>query len=118
MASKKKKMRVELRRNRTKPPRDNSLTQQFGDGASGDALSGERVRAKGDLSRRRTIVTGEDAARPTGAAECLPGRVLKVQGLFTYVELADGSRRKMTKEEINESLNKELLTTTMEVEVG
>jgi ribosome biogenesis GTPase len=90
MASKKKKIRVELRRNRTRPPREKDLTRQHGDEAAHDASSGERVRAKGDISRRRTIIAGEDAAMPSGDAGCLPGRVIKVQGLFTYVELADG----------------------------
>ena len=61
MTNKKKKVRVELRKNRTKPPRENDLTQQFGDDAdaAGDAAGGERVRAKGVLSRHRTVLVGE-----------------------------------------------------------
>lgn len=94
MSNKKNKVRVELRKNRTKPPRANDLTQQFQDdaGAAGDVAGGERVRAKGDLSRHRTVVTdaagGEMPA--ASAADHLPGRVLRVHGLYSYVEAADG----------------------------
>lgn len=91
--SKKKKVRVELRKNRAKPPRENDLTRQFAADAdaAGDAHSGERVRAKGDLSRQRTIVTDDAAGMPAvNSAECLPGRVLRVHGLNSYVELDDG----------------------------
>ncbi|MFO0847259.1 MAG: ribosome small subunit-dependent GTPase A [Gemmataceae bacterium] len=91
--SKKKKVRVELRKNRAKPPRANDLTRQFAAdaAAAGDAHTGERVRAKGDLSRQRTIVTDDAAGMPAvNEAECLPGRVLRVHGLNSYVELDDG----------------------------
>ena len=101
MGAKKKKIRVELRRNRTKPPRENDLTRQFQEdaGRAGDAATTERVRAKGDISRHRTIVL-DDAAAPAGAAAdampavdptaSRPGRVLKVHGLLSTVELDDG----------------------------
>ncbi len=97
--SKKKKVRVELRRNRTKPPRGNDLTRQFQQDAerAEDAHTGERVRAKGDVSRHRTVVVEESAAgaaaaRPAVDADAaLPGRVLRVQGLFSYVEAEDGT---------------------------
>ncbi len=100
--SKQKKVRVEFRRNRTKPPRENDITRDFHDDAEkvGDAQSGERVRAKGDISRHRTVIL-DDTGKPTGDAEtpgmpaakdnvCVPGRVLKVHGLYSYVELGDG----------------------------
>ncbi len=92
--SKKKKVRVEMRRNRNKPPRENDVTKQFQENAhnAGDAQSGERVRAKGDISRHRTIMVDADAsgAPSVSEGECLPGRVLRVQGLFTSVELESG----------------------------
>jgi ribosome biogenesis GTPase len=89
--AKKKKIRVELKKNRSKPPRQHHWTRSFRqDELPEDATPGqERVRAKGDLSRRRTIVTQE----PDGAAQagqeptempavdvgaCLPGRVVRV----------------------------------------
>jgi ribosome biogenesis GTPase len=95
MSNKKKKVRVEMRKNRTKPPRGNDLTRAYQEDAGGadDERSSERVRAKGDLSRYRTVV--QDEADSTGkpsvdAAECLRGRVLRVHGLQSIVELDDG----------------------------
>lgn len=85
-----KKKRVEFRKNRTKPPRANDLTKAFGDGTSDDAASGERVRAKGDLSRHRTVTE----AAP--GDDLLPGRVIRVHGLFSVVELDDGREVRCT----------------------
>jgi ribosome biogenesis GTPase len=88
----KKKVRVELRKNRTKPPRINDLTHQFQEdsGTAGDALSGERVRAKGDVSRHRTVMlTDGEGAMPEATSEAIAGRVLRVHGLYTYVEVED-----------------------------
>lgn len=90
--AKKKLTRVELRKNRTKPPRENDLTRAFHDDAdrTADASSGERVRAKGDVSRHRTIAADTDAGMPAvDETACLPGRVLRVHGLYSYVELED-----------------------------
>jgi ribosome biogenesis GTPase len=97
--SKKKKVRVDLRKNRARPPREKDLTRQFHEDAerAEDAHTGERVRAKGAVSRRRTIVLDESggaapAARPAvDEAASLPGRVLRVQGLHSSVEAADGT---------------------------
>ena len=97
--SKKKKIRVELRKNLAKPPRDKRWTQEFADHGFEDEAtkSDERVRAKGDLSRKRTIISEESPAAggaiemPTARAEgCRRGRVLKVHGLFSVVETEDG----------------------------
>ncbi len=93
--SKKKKVRVELRRNRAKPPRENDFTRQFEakDPNAGDAQSGERVRAKGDISRRRTVLIedGTQAGMPAVSADgCVPGRVIRMHGLNSYVEADDG----------------------------
>ncbi|MBM3981399.1 MAG: ribosome small subunit-dependent GTPase A [Planctomycetes bacterium] len=94
--SKKKKVRVELRKNREKPPRENDLTRDFkeGDGRADDAHSGERVRAKGNLSRYRTVVqtdADDGTSMPaTNAAACVRGRVLRVHGLASVVETDDG----------------------------
>ncbi len=93
--AKKKKIRVELRKNLAKPPRDNRWTQEFADHGFEDEAtkSDERVRAKGDLSRKRTIIQDESqsAQRPANSAEgCRRGRVLKVHGLFSMVQTGDG----------------------------
>jgi ribosome biogenesis GTPase len=100
--AKKKKVRVDLRKNRSKPPRPRQWTRGFHEhGFAEEATAAdERVRAKGDLSRRRTII--QEEAPAAGAAEapaampavderaCLPGRVLRVHGLVSVVETEDG----------------------------
>jgi ribosome biogenesis GTPase len=93
----KKKKRVELRKNRSKPPRDKGWTRGFAEhGFAEDApLNQERVRAKGDLSRKRTIIeadveTDGDRVMPAVDAACLPGRVLRVHGLDNVVRTDDG----------------------------
>lgn len=100
--AKKKKVRVELRKNRSKPPRDHKWTRGFQEhGFAEEATSAEeRVRAKGELSRRRTIIqddtsTGKDERHDMPAADaavCLPGRVIRVHGLLNIVEAEDGRR--------------------------
>src|SRR3954451_23327784 len=99
--AKKKKVRVDLRKNRASPPRPRQWTRGFQEhGFAEEAtVNDERVRAKGDLSRRRTII--QDETPPTTGQEplempavsdaaCLPGRVLRVHGLFSVVETDDG----------------------------
>jgi ribosome biogenesis GTPase len=99
--AKKKKIRVDLRKNRSKPPRQRNWTRGFQEhGFAEEATSGgERVRAKGDLSRRRTIIQEEGAAAAgqepaempaVDSGTALPGRVLRVHGLWSVVETEDG----------------------------
>ena len=94
--SKKKKVRVELRKNREKPPRVNDITRDFaeGDGRADDAQSGERVRAKGNLSRYCMVMQNESEAGTSmpamDADACIRGRVLRVHGLASVVETDDG----------------------------
>jgi ribosome biogenesis GTPase len=95
--AKKKKIRVELRKNRAKPARPRHWTRGFQEhGFEEEAtLDKERVRAKGELSRRRTIIA-EDKEKGAGtepaqmpAADtsgCLSGRVLRVHGLSCVVQ--------------------------------
>jgi ribosome biogenesis GTPase len=91
--AKKKKVRVDLRKNRSKPPRSRQWTRDFHEQGYTDEATGERVRAKGDLSRRRTILTdagAESAEMPAiDTSQCLPGRVLRVHGLASVVETED-----------------------------
>jgi ribosome biogenesis GTPase len=90
----KKKVRVELRKNRSKPPRGNDITRSYKEDAAKteDGRLSERVRAKGDISRHRTIVQDDVDARTTPAmdAECIRGRVVRVHGLASVVEADDG----------------------------
>src|SRR5262245_8418325 len=88
--AKKKKVRVDLRKNRNKVPRERQWTRGFQEhGFAEEATSQEeRVRAKGELSRRRTIIQEDTpAAAADGEAtempavdvgECKAGRVLRV----------------------------------------
>jgi len=98
--AKKKKIRVELRKNRTKPPRKHDYTRNFDEDKDfTDGVSQERVRAKGDLSRKRTIMqdktTGADGPDAVDmpsvdSATHLAGRVLRVHGLQSVVQTEDG----------------------------
>ncbi len=96
--AKKKKVRVDLRKNRSNPPRPRQWTKGFQEhGFEEEATrNDERIRAKGDLSRRRTIIqedaaAGESAAMPAvDATAAVPGRVLRVHGLYSVVQTEDG----------------------------
>jgi ribosome biogenesis GTPase len=102
--AKKKKVRVELRKNRSKPPRPQHWTRSFHEhGYTEEATPiGERVRAKGDLSRRRTIIqdatatkagTNDPAEMPAiDSNVCLQGRVLSMHGLQSVVETEEGQQ--------------------------
>src|SRR3954470_10653464 len=100
--AKKKKIRVDMRKNTAKPPRERGWTRGFQDhGYEEEATrNDERVRARGDLSRKRTIIqddSGEkkaDGVEPVDMpsvdpSECLPGRVLRVHRLVSVVETDD-----------------------------
>jgi ribosome biogenesis GTPase len=103
--SKKKKVRVAFKKNRQKRTRANDLTRRYRQDelAKVEPPSAERVRAKGELSRRRTIVTEvTDEARQDDTADeaaalravdleaCLAGRVVRIHGLTSVVETDDG----------------------------
>jgi ribosome biogenesis GTPase len=105
--SKKKKVRVALRKNRQKRTRANDVTRGFQDDGLGavPAPGVDRIRPKGELSRHRTIIQevggpdeGEVAAAPPDAAArravdataCLSGRVVRVHGLVSMVRSQDG----------------------------
>ncbi len=99
--SKKKKVRVELRKNRAKPPRQRDWTRAYQEHGSHDDrhVGQERVRAKGELSRRRTIIQNEAEVGAGGreaadmpavdVSTCLSGRVLRVHGLQSVVMTDD-----------------------------
>jgi ribosome biogenesis GTPase len=99
--AKKKKVRVQFRKNRQKRTRANDLTRSFrqGDAAGTDGVSNERVRAKGDLSRHRTVIQEEPSPESVEGLDqapgnslavdlttCQPGRVLRVHGLVSIVQ--------------------------------
>jgi ribosome biogenesis GTPase len=125
--AKKKKTRVELRKNRSKPPRPHQWTRGYQEhGFEEEATkSDERVRTKGDLSRKRTIIqSAEPQVSQTGRQQtempivntetCLPGRVLRVHGLASIVETDDGKQFKCAVRRLLRSLatNERSIVTT------
>jgi ribosome biogenesis GTPase len=104
--AKNKKTRVDLRKNRSKPPRPQGWTRNFQEHGflEEGTPAQERVRAKGELSRKRTIVQSDTASETAGAvampavdeAACHQGRVLRVHGLVSVVETADSRQFRCT----------------------
>lgn len=87
------KKRVDFRKNRAKPPRPKAWTRGFQEHGFEDeaTVHGERVRTKGDLSRKRTVaVDRASGARTIDLENCLPGRVLRVHGLDCVVATDEG----------------------------
>ncbi|HPF38578.1 MAG TPA: ribosome small subunit-dependent GTPase A [Phycisphaerae bacterium] len=84
----KKKIRVDFRKNRGKSARDKTQwTRDFhrDETKSDDTSTFESVRAKGDLSRKRTIVIDD-----SGVTNLLAGTVIRMRGLIAEVD--DGSQ--------------------------
>jgi ribosome biogenesis GTPase len=88
MSDPKKKQRTDFRKNRTPRTRKKDWEKHVGDerGTLDDVEHGERISGKGDLNKKRTIVTGG-----VDDAECRRGVVLSVHGLNCVVEAADGA---------------------------
>jgi len=100
--AKKKKIRADFRKNRGTRARTGDFTRRYAQAPAeqDDAVQGERISGKGELTRKRTIIGDElvksDASgfdvRLEGAEQGrLHGRVLCVQGLVSTVEAEDGS---------------------------
>jgi len=99
--SRRRKIRIDLRKNRSKPAREKGWTRDYQAGGEDESSATERVRAKGELSRKRTIIA--ENTNPTGPepsdeavmpavdlSQCLPGRVVRVHGLHNIVMADDG----------------------------
>jgi ribosome biogenesis GTPase len=87
------KVRVDFRQNRQVRRRSDEWTQRFRAGDDGvvNAERSETVRAKGDLSRKRTILVDENALPLVNETQWRAGTVTKVHGLLAYVTDADGA---------------------------
>src|SRR5262245_2167055 len=102
--AKKKKIRVALRKNRDKTPRQRAeLSQQVADGRELDNLAQEeRISRKGAVTRHRTILTADETPsgqvplRDVDAAACLAGRVMSPRGAGYRVEVGDGRQFECT----------------------
>lgn len=101
MAKPSRKIRAELRKNRTCRTRRTDLTRDFHRQELEEDLTPatERLSGKGDLTRRRTVkavaLEGEgteaaDVHLEIDQASCRPGRVLSVLGLVSEVQGEDG----------------------------
>lgn len=96
MAKKKRpgrKIRVPFRQNRQVRRRADEWTRRYRADAEQveDAERRESVRAKGALSRKRTVIVGEDEAPAVDEALWLEGTVTRVHGLICFVD--DGQQR-------------------------
>jgi len=83
-----RKIRIEFRKNRSVRRRGGDLTRSLGDDpdAVADMALSERLTGKGDLTRKRTVLTpGDDHSLATWQ-----GQVLHVHGLETFVRRDDG----------------------------
>jgi ribosome biogenesis GTPase len=100
--AKKRKVRTEFRKNREVRARRTDWTRTFqaNETEADEAARDQRVSGKGDLTRKRTIVTssdtddahsGTEALLEVDESQSLAGRVLSVQGLVSTVQAADGS---------------------------
>lgn len=90
----KKKIRVDMRRNRGKIARDKGAwTRGFRSENvhAEDAATGESATGKGHLSRKRTILIGENEPMPGDPAALQSGVIVAVRGLICEVEY--GERR-------------------------
>lgn len=92
------KHRVDIRRNKQVRTRRQNLTQDLQNDTerAEDAESSERVAARGDLSRRRTLVgvavDGDQLIRVVDETGCRKGRVVSFIGLHVMVRDDDDGR--------------------------
>lgn len=101
--SKKKpnKNRIEFRKGHQSQPRERGLTEKYADSQDEiDTQNSQRISGKGDLTRRRTVKgdlvdpehrDGIQSIQIQAAESTLAGRVIRVHGLESIVELSDGS---------------------------
>ena len=92
----KNKVRVDLRKNSQSKARQQNLTHDLLNDAESaeDVDTGERVKSRDRISRKRTIVgvesNGDQLLRAVDEAQCLTGRVISFIGLNCIVQSDDG----------------------------
>src|SRR5262249_25135070 len=94
-----RKVRIAFRKNRQRRARVGDVTRDIrkDDEQTVDLPSSERISGKGDLTRRRTILTsdesdGADTLRATDETTSRTGRVLSASGLNCVVSDLSGGR--------------------------
>ena len=87
-----RKVRVHFRQNRQVRGRSDQWTRQYHADSDEveDTRRSESVRAKGDLSRKRTIILDDDDAPVVDESQWLCGTVTIVHGLVCYVDDQQG----------------------------
>ena len=95
-----KKTRLEFRKGHQGQRRERGLTEKFADSKDEiDTQNSQRITGKGDLTRRRTIKADVVSPQHPDAIQSiqiqtsdatLDGRVIRVHGLESIVELSDG----------------------------
>lgn len=90
--SNRRKIRIQFKSNRSAPGREGDLTRRYHSQRDQveDGVAGEAIRAKGALSRKRTIIVGDDDAPSVDEALWRPGIVVTIRGQVALVEDADG----------------------------
>lgn len=80
-------MRIAFRQNRQARRRSDDWTRKYEEGhaEAEDTLRSESVRAKGALSRKRTVIMDEHDLPAVDEAQWRPGTVVRVHGLICYV---------------------------------
>jgi ribosome biogenesis GTPase len=111
-------VRAEFRKGRDERRRKNNFTREFSDNADSleNMRSRERVSGKGDLTRKRTIVGAENKTDDgsfqvdldVDEKSCLAGRVMRIHGLASVVQTADGSHYSCSLRGVLKSLATEL----------
>ncbi len=82
-----RKVRVEFRQNRQSRRRTDEWTRQYraAEQRLDDSQRGETVRAKGELSRKRTILVDQRDAHAVDESQWRRGTIMKVHGLIAFV---------------------------------
>lgn len=114
MGKKKRQVRADFRKNRNVRARDKNWARGVDPTSDQleDVVTHESVRGKGELTRKRVIADAELVEDASGTSVqlaidptiCRLGRVLRVQGLHSTVQLDDGSLRRCATRRILKTL--------------
>ena len=87
-----RKIRVHFRQNRQARQRSDQWTRQYHQGSDEleDTRLGESVRAKGELSRKRTVIVDQDDNPQVDQSLWLRGIITTVHGLICYLDDEQG----------------------------
>ena len=85
------KVRVPFQKNHSTRRREGDLTRYYQElGDEEETTGSESVRAKGELSRKRTVHVEEDGTLAIDEGSAVRGRVMAPHGLYCFVATADG----------------------------